>query len=69
MKLKLTERQVNNYAEEIYEILRYIPLFYIDEILELAKDGREKDGPDPEIDLSSSDEEDNSSVASATSDP
>lgn len=64
MKIKLSQREINNASDEIYRILKDIPLFYIDEILELAKEGREKDGDDPDLDVSS----DESDVASQTSD-
>jgi len=68
MKKKLSQREINNLAEEIYEILSYIPLFYIDEILELAKEGREKEGEHPDMDVSS-DSDENGSDASETSNP
>jgi len=59
MKKKLSEREINDFAQEIYEILRDIPLFYLHEILELADDVRQRDGELQDLDITSdSDNED-----------
>ena len=55
-KIKLTESEINSFAEDIYKILCDIPLFYLVEVLELAHEQREKDGDDPDLDLSDTDE-------------
>ena len=55
-KVKLSQSEINSYAEDIYKILCDIPLFYLVEILELSHEQRVKDGEDPDLDLSDTDE-------------
>ena len=55
-KINLTQGEINSFAEDIYKILTNIPLYYLHEILELAEEQRQKDGEDPDLDLSDSDE-------------
>ena len=57
MKIKLTGGEIDSYASDIYKVLTNVPLFYLTEVLELAAEGRVKDGDDPELDVSSSEEE------------
>jgi hypothetical protein len=69
--LKLSGSEIDFYASKIYETLEEIPLFYIEEVLELAFEGRKKDGDIEGVDLSSEEEEKSSSEsneASTTSD-
>jgi len=61
MKLKLTQGEINSYADDISKVLEDIPLFYVYEILELANEQRQKEGEIPELDVSSSEDEDESS--------
>ena len=53
MKKKLSEREIDTYAEEISEILNHVPLFYINEVLELANDIRQKQGALSFLDVTS----------------
>ena len=53
MKKKLSEREIDNYAEEISDILNNVPLFYINEVLELANDIRQKQGALSFLDVTS----------------
>jgi hypothetical protein len=53
----LSSGDINNYANDIFCLLKEIPLFYVKEVLELANEEREKEGEIDDIDTSSSDEE------------
>ena len=53
MKKKLSEREIDNFAEEISDILNNVPLFYINEVLELANDIRQKQGALSFLDVTS----------------
>ena len=53
MKKKLSEREIDNFAEEISDILNHVPLFYINEVLELANDIRQKQGALSFLDVTS----------------
>ena len=59
--LKLTGSEIDFYASKIAETLEEIPLFYLEEIMELAFEGRKREGDLEGIDLSSSEEEKSSS--------
>ena len=58
MKINLTSGEINSFADDIYEVLEDIPLFYLIEILELSHEKRMRDGDNPNLDITS-DEEDN----------
>jgi len=51
-KIKLTQSEINSFASDIYKILIDVPLYYLHEVLELAEEQRQKDGEDPDLDLS-----------------
>ena len=51
-KINLTQSEINSFASDIYKILIDIPLYYLHEVLELAEEQRQKDGEDPDLDLS-----------------
>ena len=54
----LNGSEIDDYANDIYKILKEVPLFYLNEVLELAKEGREREGEIDKLDTdSSSDEE------------
>ena len=53
----LSSGDINNYANDIFCLLKEIPLFYVKEVLELANEEREKEGEIDDIDTSSSDED------------
>tara|TARA_R110000803_G_scaffold34301_4_gene74970 strand:- start:2896 stop:3144 length:249 start_codon:yes stop_codon:yes gene_type:complete len=61
MKKKLSTGETESYASDIYKVLSAVPLFYVNEVLELAAEGRVRDGDDPDLDISSSEEEVSSS--------
>ena len=62
--LKLTGSEIDFYASQIAETLEEIPLFYLEEVMELAFEGRKREGDIEGIDLSSSEEEKSSSSES-----
>ena len=53
----LSGNEIDDYANDIYKILKEVPLFYLNEVLELAKEGREKAGEIDKLDTDSSSEE------------
>ena len=53
----LSGNEIDDYANDIYKILKEIPLFYLNEVLELAKEGREREGSIDKLDTDSSSEE------------
>ena len=59
--LKLTGSEIDFFASKIYETLEEIPLYYIEEVLELAFEGRKREGDIEGLDISSSEEEKSSS--------
>ena len=63
MEIKLSQGEVNNYAEDIYKIIKDIPIYYLNEIVENALEERKKEGEVENIDyISSSDEEEEEEV-------
>ena len=56
-EIKLSQKEVNNYSEDIYKILQDIPVFYINEIVENAVCERKREGELENIDYTSSSEE------------
>jgi len=54
---KLSGSEIDAYADDIFEVLKEVPLYYIREILELGLEFREREGDIPQIDTSSSSEE------------
>ena len=59
MEIKLSQREVNNFSEDVYRIIKEIPIYYLNEIIENALEERKKEGEIEHIDyVSSSDEED-----------
>ena len=56
-KINLSNGEVQSYSSDIFEILMNVPLHHINEIIELAYEGRKKEGEIQEIDFSTSDEE------------
>ena len=48
----LAEGEINEHAHEVYNTLKSVPLFYVKEVLELALEGRERDGADSDLDIS-----------------
>ena len=57
MKVELSNGEIDSFADDIYQVLRNIPLFYLNEVLELGLEGRKKDGEIPELDCSDSEDE------------
>mgnify|MGYP003117276192 FL=1 len=54
----LNGSEIDEYANDIFKILKEVPLFYLNEVLELAKEGRQREGDIDKLDTdSSSDEE------------
>ena len=53
--LKLTGSEIDFYASKIGEYLGDIPLYYVEEIMELAFEERKREGDIDGIDISSSD--------------
>ena len=59
--LKLSGSEIDFFALKIGEYLEEVPLYYVEEILELAYEDRRKEGDIDGIDTSSSEEEKSSS--------
>lgn len=55
--LKLSGSEIDFFALKIGEYLEEVPLYYVEEILELAYEDRRKEGDIEGIDTSSSEEE------------
>jgi len=53
----LTGNEIDDYANDIFKILKEVPLYYLNEVLELAKEGREREGDIDKLDTDSSSEE------------
>lgn len=65
--LKLSGSEIDFFALKIGEYLEEVPLYYVEEILELAYEDRRKEGDIDGIDTSSSEEEKSSSEENKTS--
>ena len=65
--LKLSGSEIDFFALKIGEYLEEVPLYYVEEILELAYEDRRKEGDIDGIDTSSSEEEKSSSEDNKTS--
>ena len=65
--LKLSGSEIDFFALKIGEYLEEVPLYYVEEILELAYEDRRKEGDIDGIDTSSSEEENSSSEENKTS--
>ena len=61
MKVELTNGEIDSFADDIYKVLRNVPLFYVHEIIELGLEGRQKDGYIVELDVSDSESDDSES--------
>lgn len=61
MKVELTNGEIDSFADDIYKVLRNVPLFYIHEIIELGLEGRQKDGEIDELDVSDSESDEDES--------
>lgn len=65
MKIELSNGEIDCFADDIYKILRDVPLFYLNEIIELAQEGRKRDGEIEDLDVSESEEEEEVEVESS----
>ena len=65
--LKLSGSEIDFFALKIGEYLEEVPLYYVEEILELAYEDRRKEGDIDGVDTSSSEEEKSSSEDNKTS--
>jgi hypothetical protein len=66
--LKLSGGEIDDHARRISEYLEDVPIYYITEVLEIAREGREREGDIDGVDTTSSDEEDNKSSSDDESD-
>lgn len=64
-KVKLSESEVNSFADDISKVLMDIPLFYVYEVLELANETRQREGEIEDLDISDSDDEQQSANESS----
>ena len=53
----LSGHEIDDFANDIFKVLKEVPLFYLNEVLELAKEGREREGDIDKLDTESSEEE------------
>lgn len=65
---KLNGAEIEDYACEIFKVLKEVPLHYVIEILELSKDFRDREGEIQDLDDSSSDEEEERNWSSESED-
>lgn len=54
---KLSGGEIDSFADDIFEILKEVPLYYVREVLELGLEFREREGDIEYIDISSSSSE------------
>jgi len=57
-KIELTTGEIHSYSTDIYDILINIPLHHLNEIMELAYEGRVKEGEIDDLDIESEEESD-----------
>ena len=70
MKLKLSEREINYCCEDVFNIIKSIPIYNLHEIIEIVVEERIREGEKQDIDYTSSSEEEEEEfedVASTTS--
>ena len=65
--LKLSGSEIDFFALKIGEYLEEVPLYYVEEILELAYEDRRKEGDIDGVDTSSSSEDNSSEEDNTTS--
>tara|TARA_R100001086_G_scaffold221435_2_gene138643 strand:+ start:883 stop:1128 length:246 start_codon:yes stop_codon:yes gene_type:complete len=66
MKVELTNGEIDSFADDIYKVLRNVPLYYVNEIIELGLEGRQKDGEIDELDVSDSESDEEESDCEST---
>jgi len=64
---KLTGGEIDNYANDIFDILKDVPLYYLNEVMELALEGRKREGEIEDIDTDTSSEEEEESKTESES--
>lgn len=55
---KLSGGEIDSFADEICDILKEVPLYYVREVLELALEFRDREGDIQDVDTTSSSDED-----------
>tara|TARA_R110000765_G_scaffold320522_2_gene412515 strand:+ start:2478 stop:2714 length:237 start_codon:yes stop_codon:yes gene_type:complete len=63
----LSGHEIDDFANDIFKVLKEVPLFYLNEVLELAKEGREREGDIDKLDTESSEEEEEEELNSSCS--
>ena len=63
----LSGHEIDDFANDIFKVLKEVPLFYLNEVLELAKEGREREGDIDKLDTESSEEEEEEELDSSCS--
>jgi len=66
MEIKLSQNEVNNLSEEVYNLIKEIPIFYLNEIVENAVLERKKEGEIENIDYITSSEEEEEEEENST---
>jgi len=56
----LTGGEIDTFANDIVDVLKEVPLYYLNEVMELALEGRKKEGEIEDIDTDTSSEEEES---------
>jgi hypothetical protein len=54
--------EIEEFADDVFKILKDIPLYYVREVLELSLENREREGEIEDLDNDSSSEEENNST-------
>mgnify|MGYP003116931992 CR=1 FL=1 len=49
--------EIEGFADDVFKILKEVPLFYVREVLELSLEQREREGEIDDLDTETSDEE------------
>ena len=55
-KVKLSSGEVNDFAHQIAKVLMDTPLFYVNEVMEIAMEARQREGKIEDLDVSSDEE-------------
>ena len=56
--------EIEEFADDVFKILKEVPLFYVREVLELSLEQREREGEIDDLDTSSCSEEEEDSSSS-----
>lgn len=64
VKIELSTADIHSFSTDIYEILMNVPLHHLNQIMELAYEGRVKEGEIDDLDVESEEESENEKESS-----